>query len=82
MFGWNLCSKFNFIQLFPILANFAAILDHTKDNADVSNNDSEFQIYFYIFIKYAFLAPYLSLVAVPFTGQELDPGHFCLPQAN
>ena len=27
---------------FPILANFAAFLDHTKENADVSTNDEKF----------------------------------------
>ena len=32
-------SKFNFIATFLILANFAAFLDHTKENADVSEND-------------------------------------------
>ena len=39
MFGWKLCSKFNFIAIFLILTNFAAFLDHTKENADVSKND-------------------------------------------
>ena len=30
-----MCSKFNFIAIFLILANFVAFLDHTKENADV-----------------------------------------------
>ena len=38
MFGWKMCSKFNFIAIFLILANFAAFLDHTKENADMSKN--------------------------------------------
>ena len=38
MFGWILCSKFNFIAIF--LTNFAAFIDHTKGNLDVSENDS------------------------------------------
>ena len=32
-----MCSKFNSIVIF---ANFAAFLDHTKENTDVSKNDS------------------------------------------
>ena len=42
MFGWKICSKFNFISIFLILANFAAFLDHTKENADVSKNGGYF----------------------------------------
>ena len=42
MFGWKMCSKFNLIAIFLILANFAAFLDHTKENADVSKNDGYF----------------------------------------
>ena len=42
MFGWKICPKFNFISIFPILANFAAFLDHTKENADVSKNGGYF----------------------------------------
>ena len=42
MFGWKMCSKFNFIAIFLILANFTAFLDHTKENADVSKNDAYF----------------------------------------
>ena len=37
-----MCSKFNFIAIFLILANFAAFLDQTKENADVSKNDGYF----------------------------------------
>ena len=39
-FGWEMCSKFNFIVIFLIMANFDAFLDYTKENADVSKNDS------------------------------------------
>ena len=42
IFGWKICSKFNFISIFLILANFAAFLDHTKENADVSKNGGYF----------------------------------------
>ena len=42
MFGWKICSKFNFISIFLILANFAAFLDHTKENVDVSKNGGYF----------------------------------------
>ena len=38
MFGWKMCSKFNFSAIFLILANFAAFLDHTKGNADMGKN--------------------------------------------
>ena len=34
-----MCSKFNFIAIFLILGNFAAFLDHKKENADVSKDD-------------------------------------------
>ena len=42
MFGWKICSKFNFISIFLILANLAAFLDHAKENADVSKNGGYF----------------------------------------
>ena len=42
MFGWKICPKFNFISIFLILANFAAFLDHTRENADVSKNGGYF----------------------------------------
>ena len=42
MFGWKICSKLNFILIFLILANFAAFLNHTKENADVSKNGGYF----------------------------------------
>ena len=45
MFGWKLCSKSNFIVIFQILANFAAFLDHIKENADVGKNDSNFSVF-------------------------------------
>ena len=38
MFGWNLCSKFNFSAIFPILANFATFLDHTNENTEENFN--------------------------------------------
>ena len=41
-FGWKMCSKFYFIAIFLILANFAAVLDHTRENADVSKSDGYF----------------------------------------
>ena len=38
MLGKKLCTKCNLITVFSILANFAAFLGHTMENADVSNN--------------------------------------------
>ena len=38
MYRWKFCSKFNFITVFLILANLGACVDHTKKNADVSDN--------------------------------------------
>ena len=52
MFGWKMCSKFNFIAIFLILVNFAAFLDHTKENADVNRNDGQFQVNYYVYRKY------------------------------
>ena len=49
MFGWKMCSKFNFIAICLILANFAAFLDHKKENADVSKKIANFRLIF-IFI--------------------------------
>ena len=75
MFWWKLCSKFNLIAIFLILANFAAFLDHTKENADVSKNDGYFKVNFYIFRKYmpeAISTP--NLVALPMTSKELGKG--------
>ena len=47
---WSkLCSKFNFIVIFLILADFAAFLDDTKENADVSKNDGYFKVNFCMF---------------------------------
>ena len=51
MFGWKMCS-FNFIVIFLMLTNFAAFLDHTKENADVSKNDGCFEVDSYIYRKY------------------------------
>ena len=39
-------SKFDFIAIFLILANFAAFLDHTKENADVSKMMAIFRLIF------------------------------------
>ena len=38
----EICSKFGFISIFLILANFATFLDHAKENADVSKNGGYF----------------------------------------
>ena len=51
MVGWKMCSIFNFIAIFLILVNFAAFLDHTKENADVSKNDGQSKVNFYIYRK-------------------------------
>ena len=48
MFGWKICSKFNFISIFLILAHFATFLDHTKENADVSKNGGYFLVNSYV----------------------------------
>ena len=82
MFGLKIRSKFNFIAIFLILANLAAFLDHTEENADVSKNYVYFWVNFYIYRKYmpeAFTTP--NLVAVTITSQELDRGGglFCPP---
>ena len=80
MFGWKICSKFNFISIFLILANLAAFLDHTRENADVSKSGGYFQVNFYIYRKYmpeAFSTP--NLVALPITSQELGTGGFFAP---
>ena len=84
VFGLKICSKFNFIAIFLILANLAAFLDHTEENADVSKNYGYFWVNFYIYRKYmpeAFTTP--NLVAVTITNQELDRGGlFCPPNQN
>ena len=80
MFGLKICSKFNFISIFLILANFAAFLDHTKENADVSKNGGYFKVNFYIYRKYmpeAVSTP--NLVALPIASQELSRGGAFLP---
>ena len=46
MFRRKLCSKSNFIVVFPILANFAAFLDHTKENSRVYTDDGKFCVNF------------------------------------
>ena len=80
MLGWKLCSKFDFISYFLILADFAAFLDHTKENADVSNICGKFQVTFYIFEKYIpgdIKRP--NLVALPIISQELGMGGYFAP---
>ena len=75
-----MCSKFNFIAIVLILANFAAFLDHTKENADVSKTDGYFKVNFYIYRNYmpeAFSTP--NLVALPISSQELGRGWAFLP---
>ena len=44
MFGWKMCSKFNFRAIFLILVNFVAFPDHTKENADLSKNDGNLRL--------------------------------------
>ena len=80
MFGWKICSKFNFTSIFLILANFATFLDHTKENADVSKNGGYFKVNFYIYRKYmpeAFSTS--NLVALSITSKELGRGAFLPP---
>ena len=80
VFALKICSKFNFIAIFLFLANLAAFLDHTEENADVSKNYGYFWVNFYIYRKYmpeAFTTT--NLVAVTITSQELDRGAFCPP---
>ena len=75
-----MCSKLNFIAIFLILANFAAFLDHTKENDDVSKDGGYSWVNFYIYRKYmpeAFSTP--NLVALPVTSQELGRGGFFAP---
>ena len=70
-----MCSKFNFIAIFLTSANFAAFLDHTEANADLSKDDGYFWVNFYIYRKYirgAFST--WGLVALPITSQELGKG--------
>ena len=74
-----MCSKFNSIAIFLILANFAAFLDHTKENADVSKN---FWVNLHIYRKCMPEAIRTqNLVALPVTSQELGGGGF-LPPPN
>ena len=85
MFGWKMCSKFNFIAIFLILVNFAAFLDHTKENADVSKNEGQSSVNFYIFRQY--MPEDIStqnLVTLPITSQELGRGggFFAPPNQN
>ena len=68
------------LSIFLILANFAAFLDHTRENADVSKNGGYFKVNFYIYRKYmseAFSTPHL--VALPITSQEFRRGGFLPP---
>ena len=80
MFGWKMCSNLNFIVIFLILVNFAAFLDHTKENADVSENEGQSWVNFYIFRKYMPETPSTqNLVTLPITSQELGRGGGFLP---
>ena len=81
MFVWKMCSKFNFIAIFLILVNFAAFLDHTKENANVSKNEGQSYVDFYIFRKYMPEAiSTQNLVTLPIASQELGRGGlFCPP---
>ena len=47
-----MCSKSNFIAVYLILVNFAAFLDHAKEDADVSENHGQSKVNFYIYRKY------------------------------
>ena len=77
-----MCSKFNFIAIFLILVNFAAFLDHTKENADVNKNDGQSSVNFYIYRKYMPEAiSTQNLVTLPITSQDLGRGEgFAPPQ--
>ena len=73
-------SKSNFIAIFLLLVNCAAFLDHTKENADVSKNDGQSSVNFYIYRNYmpeAISAQ--NLVTLPITSQELGRGGAFLP---
>ena len=82
VFWWKKCSRFNFIAILLILVNFAAFLDHIKENADVSKNDGLSSVNFYIYRK---CMPEASstqnLVTLPITSKELGRGAF-LPPPN
>ena len=83
MFKWKMCSKFNFIAIFLIFVNFAAFHDHTKENADVSKNEGQSYVNFYIFRKFMPEAIRTqNFVTLPITSQELGRGGglFCPPQ--
>ena len=45
-----MCSKFDFIAIFLIMAKFAAFLDHTKENADVNKMMANLRL-IYIFTE-------------------------------
>ena len=76
IFWWKLCTKFNFIVIFLILAYFATFLDQTRENADLNKNDmASFILISHVLKKYmpeAISTP--NLVALPITGRELDGG--------
>ena len=75
-----MCSKINFIAIFLILVNFAAFLDNTKENTDVSKNDGQSSVNFYIHRKYMSDAiSTQNLVTLPISSQELGRGLFCPP---
>ena len=70
MFGWKMCSKFNFIAVFLILVNFAAFLNHTKENAD---------IYLQMILTKSTSLRLLAhqIWSLYLTSQELGRGAFC-----
>ena len=62
------------------LVNFAAFLGHTKENADVSKNDGQLQVNFYVYRKCMPEAiSTQNLVTLPITNQELGRGAFLPP---
>ena len=74
MFGWKLCSKFNFIAICPILANFATFLGHAKEDADVSKKMSNSRIIFTVRNYMPEAISTQNLIALPVASQELSRG--------
>ena len=73
MFGWESCSRFNFIPVFLNLAKFATLFDDTKKTADLSKILTNFRLKFYVSIKCvreAISTP--SLAALHISSQKLD----------
>ena len=78
MFEWKLCSKCNFIVIFPILSNVADFINQTKEDANMRQIGVWFYVNSYIFRKYMAWA----IVALPIRSQELGRGLFCPPPAK